>query len=310
VIRLSRQTQTNQKPKAVTIIDASQHLRQLFNENWLNKTAKQQGFCQRLRDIRPLEHVSSLVSALGGYGKVDAIADLHRSFNGIHMDTSAGVAYKPCQNPLRKAEFADFMQVVTCRAMVLFKQELCLELPEKLKLFEQVLLQDGSSFALHPDLAEIFPNRFKGHSPAGVECHMTMSLADAQPIKLGATWLQRDYLPKAEQMTHKLLLAAAGYVGLKYMADIERNNGFYLMRATQQINPTITRALYSKGKEVKALAGLKLTVLKQRSGVRTQVLDLDVDWQRHECRMVLFWHKKEKRYLLWLTNLPHAEFTG
>ncbi|MDO6776596.1 hypothetical protein Q4591_14665 [Shewanella sp. 3_MG-2023] len=42
------------------------------------------------------------------------------------------------------------------------------------------------------------------------------------------------------------------------MADIERNNGFYLMRSTKQINPMITRALNAKGKEVKALTGLKL----------------------------------------------------
>ncbi|WP_220733573.1 hypothetical protein [Shewanella morhuae] len=88
MIRLSRQTQINQNPKAMTIIDTSQHLRQLFDENWLNKAAKQQGFYKRLRDIRPLKLVSSLVSALGD-GKVDAIADLHRSFNGIHMDTSS-----------------------------------------------------------------------------------------------------------------------------------------------------------------------------------------------------------------------------
>jgi len=186
------------------------------------------------------------------------------------------------------------MQFVTCRAMAWFKQELCLALPEKLKRFEQALLQVGSSFALHSDLAEIFPNRFKGHSPVGGECHMTMSQADAQPIKLGIsadTASDRDYLPKAEQMTHKRLLADAGYVGLKYMADIERNNGFYLIRATKQINLRITRALHSKGKEVKALAGLKLQELKQRREARTQVLDLDVQWQRHECSMILFWQK-------------------
>jgi hypothetical protein len=93
--------------------------------------------------------------------------------------------------------------------MALFKQELCLALPEKLKRFEQVLLQDGSSFALHPDLAEIFPNRFKGHSPAGIKCHMTMSLADVQPIKLGISAetaseltsqaLYRSHSPKAAE---------------------------------------------------------------------------------------------------------------
>jgi len=65
--------------------------------------------------------VSDQVSPLGD-GKINAIADQHRSFNGIQMDTRAGVAYKPFYTPLRIAEFADFMQVVTCRATVLFKQ--------------------------------------------------------------------------------------------------------------------------------------------------------------------------------------------
>ncbi|MCL1083897.1 hypothetical protein [Shewanella psychromarinicola] len=48
------------------------------------------------------------------------------------MNTRAGVAYKPFHKKLRKSEFADFMQVVTCRAMALFKQELCLALPKTL----------------------------------------------------------------------------------------------------------------------------------------------------------------------------------
>lgn len=44
-----------------------------------------------------------------GDGKVDAIADLHRNFNGIHMNTEAGVAYKPFYNQLRKRWGGDFM---------------------------------------------------------------------------------------------------------------------------------------------------------------------------------------------------------
>ncbi|MCF1437987.1 MAG: IS4 family transposase, partial [Shewanella sp.] len=217
----------------MTIISATKPLTQLFDETWLNNTAKQHGFCKRLRDIRPLELVSSLVAAFGD-GKVDAIADLHRTFNGIHMDPDASVAYKPFHNQLRKAEFADFMQAVVGRAMVLFSKQLSVELPSKLKCFEQILLQDGSSFALHPELAEIFPNRFKGNSPAAVECHMTMSLADDQPLKLGLsadTASERDYLPQSETMKNKLLLADAGYVSLEYMAEVERHGGYFLMRS-------------------------------------------------------------------------------
>lgn len=212
--------------------------------NWL-KTAKHHGFCKRFRDVRPLELVSSLVSALGD-SKINSIADLHRAFNGIHMDTSCGVAYKPFHNRLRKESFADFMQAVVSRAMVLFGKQLSLELPAKLKVFDQILLQDGSSFALHPELADIFPNRFKGKSPAGVECHMTMSLADEQPVKLDITAdtaSERDYLPQPTELANKLLLVDAGYVKLSYMAEVDHHGGFYLMRSTKQLNPTITKAL-------------------------------------------------------------------
>ncbi|EFE9206411.1 hypothetical protein VWS17_004506 [Escherichia coli] len=58
--------------------------------------------------------------------------------------------------------------------MALFRHQLSEALPSKLQQFEQVLLHDGSSFTLHPELAEIFSNRFKGHSPATVECDLTM----------------------------------------------------------------------------------------------------------------------------------------
>ena len=296
----------------MTIITATQSLTQLFNEAWLNKTAKQHGFCKRLRNIRPLELVASLVSALGD-GSVDAIADLHRVFNGIHMDSAAAVAYKPFHNQLRKREFADFMQAVVTRAMALFSQQLSEELPSKLQCFKQILIQDGSSFALHPQLAEIFPNRFKGHSPAAVECHMSMTLADEQPVKLAIsadTASERDYLPPANTMNNQLLLADAGYISLDYMADLTRHGGCFLMRSTKQFNPRIERALNAKGQEVKSLVGMKIKALQGRRGGRAPVLDLDVSWPQYQCRMVLFWHCEEKRYLWWLTNLPRQKFSA
>jgi hypothetical protein len=91
----------------MTIIDTSQHLRQLFDENWLNKTAKQQDFCQLLRDIRPLELVSSLVSALGD-GKLDAIADLYRSINGIQYGYPCRRGLEAISQPAAKSRVCRF----------------------------------------------------------------------------------------------------------------------------------------------------------------------------------------------------------
>ncbi|GFZ57199.1 hypothetical protein ENTKAS01_47230 [Enterobacter sp. AS-1] len=60
-----------------------------------------------------------------------------------------------------------FMRALVERAIALRLKE-CLPDAHGLAGFEQVLLQDGSSFALHPQLAEHFPGRFNKHSPAAV----------------------------------------------------------------------------------------------------------------------------------------------
>jgi hypothetical protein len=293
------------------IISPTQQLTQLFDEALLNQIAKKVKFCERLREITPLRLITSLVSSFGD-GKLDSIADLHRTFNGQPMKADSGVAYKPFHNQLRKEGFSDFMRAVTLEAMALFRQQLSLELPEKLNRFEQVLLHDGSSFTLHPELASVFPNRFKTQNPAAIECHMTMSLTDEQPHKLeisADTASERTYLPLPAELSNHLLLADAGYVSLKYMAELQRHGGFYVMRATKHLNPEIVRAFNAKNKEMPKLVGMKLKDLQKRRGGRARALDLDVRWQSHQCRMVLVWHKEEKRYLWWLTNLPRTEFS-
>jgi hypothetical protein len=42
--------------------------------------------------------------------------------------------------------------------------------------FKRLILQDGSSFALHQALADLFPGRFSAVSPAAVELHCTLDL--------------------------------------------------------------------------------------------------------------------------------------
>jgi hypothetical protein len=47
--------------------------------------------------------------------------------------------------------------------------------------FGRLILQDGSSFALHEALAHLFPGRFHAVSPAAVELHCTMDLLQDAP---------------------------------------------------------------------------------------------------------------------------------
>ncbi|MDX6038550.1 IS4 family transposase, partial [Acinetobacter baumannii] len=70
-----------------------------------------------------------------------------------------------------------------------FEQALALHLPAMHTFsdayrghFKQVLLQDGTSFAVHDGLSLHFPGRFGTHSPAAVELHVTYDLEKAQPV--------------------------------------------------------------------------------------------------------------------------------
>nr|MBF4217760.1 IS4 family transposase [Vibrio anguillarum] len=162
--------------KPSTIITLKDQLAQFFNAAFLLKTAKRCGFIQRERTIQPQHLVLSLVAGLSK-GNCNSIADLHRQFNGMSLSEKENVAYKPFHNQLRKLGFAEFMKDLVKYAMVQFTQDSSLSMPKKLVCFDDVLLQDGSSFRVHDSLTDVYPSRFK-KTPAAIECHVTMSLMD------------------------------------------------------------------------------------------------------------------------------------
>ena len=80
--------------------------------------------------------------------------------------------------------------------------------------FKQVLLQDGTSFAVHKSLAEVF-GKVQTISPAAIECHMLMSLLEQSPVCMQVsadTASERQFLPEPERLNNSLLLADAGYI--------------------------------------------------------------------------------------------------
>ncbi|HFF5220334.1 TPA: IS4 family transposase, partial [Acinetobacter baumannii] len=149
----------------------------LFSEQQLNSLGVQTHMIERFRLITPAKLCLAFVCALGS-GNARTIADIHRYFNHLH---SMSVRLKPFHNQLVKLGTPEFMRQV-------FEQALALHLPAMHTFsdayrghFKQVLLQDGTSFAVHDGLSLHFPGRFSTHSPAAVELHVTYDLEKAQP---------------------------------------------------------------------------------------------------------------------------------
>lgn len=283
---------------------------QFFSADSLQKTAKRVGFVQRCRAIHPLQLVLSLVSSLSK-GNCTAIADLHRQFNGLCLSEKDNVAYKPYHNQLRKKEFPLFMRQLVQFAIAQFTRKHCAKLPEKLSCFEDVLLQDGSSFHIHKELAGVYPSRFK-RNPAAIECHMTMSLKTLSPTAMtisADTASERDFLPQPASMNNKLLLADAGYPDFNFFAELEQCGGFYLCRGAQSLNPTVVEARNDKGRLLPKLANKKLKEVT-RSTNRSRVLDLKVRRGKQMFRVIRRWFSEEKRFCIWLTNLPPETYSA
>ena len=125
---------------------------------WKNLTTRgrETRHCRRLRDVTPQRLVCALVEGLGAW-RVETVADILRTFNA---QTGLNTRYKAFYNRLAQPEFPRFMrQVFRDILKNLSAQVLRPAAGGKLTHFEDLVVQDGSSFAVHDVLARTYPAR-------------------------------------------------------------------------------------------------------------------------------------------------------
>ncbi len=115
---------------------------------WRNLTTRgrETRHCRRLRDVTPQRLVCSLVEALGAL-RVETVADILRTFNA---QTGLNTQYKAFYNRLAQPEFPRFMrQVFRDILQNLSANVLRPAAGGRLAHFDDLVVQDGSSFAVH-----------------------------------------------------------------------------------------------------------------------------------------------------------------
>ena len=287
----------------------AQAVRSLLGSQHLTARGRETKHCQRLRNVTPQRLVGSLVQALGA-GRVETIADLRRTFNAV---TGLDVHYKAFYNRLAKPAFPAFMrQVYADLLRGLAQKVLRPAAGSGLVRFTDLILQDGSSFAVHDALQEIFGGRFTKVRPAAVELHTCMSVFQDQEIRTAVAADrkgERIFLPAPEELRGKLLLADRGYWDLSYWAELHAAGGFFLARGKSGLNPTVLQILGSQRRSYRRFANRPLQdVIGQLPRRR---LDLIVEWKRpggttFRLRLVLVWNPRTKDYLVLGTNVPRS----
>ena len=293
------------------INQAAEHLKGLLGANALKRIGEMSGFVIRQRVVTAARFIPSLLEALGSRD-VEAIADLVRAFN---LDHGTAVAYKPYYNKLDTPCFPRMMRIlfelmVEGWAMPALKPAF----DSKLTVFRDIIIQDGSSFALCDALADAYKGRFTKVSPAAVELQATMSLFNDTLTRVAVTpdaECERHHLPPAADLVQKLILADRGYDSTSYVAAVAANDGDAIVRIRKCHDPEVVR-IYREGRRYSRLEGKRLSTVLKRAP-KGKVLDVDVaydDRPDRRFRVVLAWHGDEKEWMRLLTTLYRNHMTA
>src|SRR5262245_63412087 len=200
----------------------------VFSEVLRNACGKDVKLCRRQRIITPFRLGLALTATCASQ-RAETIADFHCGFNALFATT---VTYKAFYNPVAKLHFADFSRLMTERLIGdMTLKVLGFTKGRAFAAFRRSVIQDGSSFAIHAGLREVFPGRFKVVKPAAGELHTTMALLCEAPTTVVLspdTTSAQAFLPEPSSLRASMLLADRGYVDLHYLRLVHDAAGVYL----------------------------------------------------------------------------------
>src|SRR5499426_830805 len=267
----------------------------VFSEALLNACGTDRKFCKRQRIITPFRLGLALTTTCASQ-HVETIADFHCAFNAFWGTT---ITYKAFYNQVAKPHFADFARTMAARLISdMTLKVLGFEKGRAFGEFRYIVLQDGSSFAIHDGLREVFPGRFKTVKPAAVELHTTMDLLCDAPITVVLTpdtTNEQAFLPQPASLRDSVLLADRGYVDLHSLRHVQEAGGFFLIRAKAGMNPQVLEAFREDGTRLRSLRNKPLQTIHAKLPKRQRV-ELRVQWHVDghplSLRLVISWNRR------------------
>ena len=248
-------------------------LARLLSLGGIGDLARQNGFIKRSRVIEPVQLLSSLIVCFGS-GRLEWLAQIHRGYCSF---SGRQIQYKAFHNRLRTKEFCSWLSSVFSYFMGFYTNTELIATRKGLREFNDILIHDGTSFALKDKLLSEYPGRFSAVSPAAVELHCTLSLWGSCPHEVTLAPDKESevrFRPKPELLEGKLLLADRIFEDRQYFQDIKDAGGSYIIRGKKGIKPEIERAYDQRGRRQKRLEGKPLNL----KGLKGKHHDFIVKW--------------------------------
>ena len=285
--------------------------KRVLSQRSINSLGRLTRFCQRERIITPYRLAVSLLASCATT-RVETLADIQRHFNALFATT---VAYKPFHNQLAKRQFADFMRELVAVLIERWTVRVLEASGEgAFGEFGRIVIQDGSSFAVHDALAEQYRGRFRARSPAAVELHVTMDLLQDRAAKVtltADTAPERPHLPPAHTLEGDLLLADRGYFERRYLHAVDKAGGHYVVRGKTSLNPVVQAGFGADGSRLRGVGAKRLKAIRIR---KKGLVDFDVVWGKGDkafsARLIASWNRSKREYRFLVTNLPRSRYSA
>jgi hypothetical protein len=283
----------------------------VFSEGLLHPCGKDAKCCRRQRTMTPFR-LGLTRTATWASQRVETLADFHRCFKALFDTTMTDKAFS---NQWAQPHFATFMGPMASRLLgdMTLKVLGCTK-GRALAELRHMLMQDGSSFALHDAWREVCPGRLKTVKPAAVELHTTMDvLCDAPTVVVltPATASEQTFLPEPASLRDSLLCADRGSsdVGSRHRGG--QQGGFFLIRAKAGMHPQVVEALREDGTRLRSLRHKSLQAIHAKLPQRQRVARI-VAWQVEtptlRLRLLLSWNRRTKAFCYLWTNLPAQRY--
>ena len=212
----------------------------------LNAWGKDVQWCRRQRILTPFRLGLALTATCASQ-RVETIADFHGGFHALFGTT---VPSKAFYHQVAKPHCAACSRLMTARLLGdMTRKGLGCKKGRAFAALRRIVMQDGSSWAIHDGWREVFPGRFKGGKPAAVTRHTTMDrLCDAPTTVVlpPDTTRAQAFWPEPSALRASMRLADRGSVDLHSLRRVQDAGGFFLIRAKSRHAPTGARGVFVK----------------------------------------------------------------
>jgi len=285
---------------------------ELFPPEWLRDTAKEKGVVKRERKIDPVALFWVLILSFG-VGMQRTLASLKRCYEREGDTALSDSSWYERFSP----EMVRYLKACVIHGIEHIAKEKHRHLSDKLKGFEDVMIQDSTIIRLHNKLAKKWPAVRSRKVAAGVKLNVVVS-AVANSMKSVSLFGERIYESKTLRIgpwvKNRILLLDLGYYKHHAFTKIVENGGYFVSRLKKTADPTIISVHQTcRGNSID-LVGKKVKDVLPR--LKRQMLDVTVEVpikrrkykgkqqkDTMEFRLVAIYHEEAGKYHTYLTNI-------